>query len=152
MHTDFRKLVHEIEILAHQLARQYDFEHLDGPQGTTLQFLSDHDQKNIYQKDIEEFHQISKSAASHLVKRMEKNNFIQTSTLPEDKRHKIIQLTDLGYEKSVMMDQFFTLLKDLIFADIPQADLDHFDRTLQLIEQNIINANQTLESEEEIND
>ncbi|MGZ7126070.1 MarR family transcriptional regulator, partial [Streptococcus pyogenes] len=78
------------------MAKQHGVEHLAGPQGKVLIYLGNNKDKEIFVKDIEAQLKVSKSVASNLVKRMEKNGFIETIPSSTDKRFKQVVMTDLA--------------------------------------------------------
>lgn len=67
-----RILVNQLEKYLDRYAKEYDVEHLAGPQGHLVMHLYKHPDKDMSIKDAEEILHISKSVASNLVKRMEK--------------------------------------------------------------------------------
>ncbi len=71
--ADFRNLLNQIEQISETIAKEYDVEHLAGPQGWALRFIAERSEAETFVKDIEAELKISKSVASNLVKRMEKN-------------------------------------------------------------------------------
>lgn len=70
--ADFRNLLNQIEQISETIAKEYDVEHLAGPQGWALRFIAERSEVETFVKDIEAELRISKSVASNLVKRMEK--------------------------------------------------------------------------------
>lgn len=70
--ADFRNLLNQIEQISETIAKEYDVEHLAGPQGWALRFIAERSDLETFVKDIEAELKISKSVASNLVKRMEK--------------------------------------------------------------------------------
>ncbi|MBF6626608.1 MarR family transcriptional regulator [Aerococcaceae bacterium zg-BR9] len=120
-----------------QLAIKHDAENLDGPQGAVLFFLHTHRGVEIVQKHIEQFLSIQKSAASGLIKRMEKNGFISVQPHPNDKRYKLIAITELGEQKYETIIDFLATTEDLITDGISSQDLALFKKVLQKIKKNV---------------
>ena len=65
--------------------------------------------KDIYQKDIEKLLNIRRSTTTEILNVMEKNNFVKRIESSDDKRKKIITLSDKGkyyvgeFEKSIFI-------------------------------------------------
>ena len=112
--ADLRELTHQIEQISDEIARKYNLEHLAGPQGHVLVFLSKHQDQEIFVKDIEKELQISKSVTSNLVKRMVKNGFIQVLPSQADKRYKQIVLAQAGKDKLPLLQECRRIL-NIIF-------------------------------------
>ena len=98
--SEFREFINTMESRVQELGKVHGVEHLAGPQGFAVKYLSDNQDKEIFIKDIEKRLCISKSVASNLVKRMEKNGFVELVTSDKDKRYKYVHLTDLGKKKA----------------------------------------------------
>ncbi|WP_449454179.1 MarR family winged helix-turn-helix transcriptional regulator, partial [Streptococcus suis] len=97
--AELRELTYPVEQISEAIAKKYDLQHLSGPQGHVLVFLHCHQDRDIFVKDIEKELQISKSVTSNLVKRMEKNGFIEVIASNTDKRCKQVVLTSAGKAK-----------------------------------------------------
>lgn len=104
--ADFRNLLNQIEQISETIAKEYDVEHLAGPQGWALRFIAERSEAETFVKDIEAELKISKSVASNLVKRMEKNGFIQVLPSQFDKRYKQLVLTEKGQGKICHLKAF----------------------------------------------
>ena len=74
--SEFREFINTMESRVQELGKVHGVEHLAGPQGFAVKYLSDNQDKEIFIKDIEKRLCISKSVASNLVKRMEKNGVV----------------------------------------------------------------------------
>lgn len=101
-----RHLLNQIEQVCDDIAIRYGVQHLAGPQGFVLLYLDKHRDEDIFVKDIEAKLQISKSVASNLVKRMEKNGFISVVASEADKRYKKLSLTEEGINKLAPLQAF----------------------------------------------
>ena len=78
--SEFREFINTMESRVQELGKAYGVEHLAGPQGFAVRYLFENQDKEIFIKDIEKRLSISKSVASNLVKRMEKNGFVELVT------------------------------------------------------------------------
>ena len=113
-------------------------ENLAGPQGFAVLYLRENEDKEVFIKDIERKLKISKSVTSNLIKRMEKNGFIEVVPSEVDKRYKRVVLTELGKAKSKGIDAFHTAIHKQIFDGISREELEIsgrvFDRILKNLE------------------
>lgn len=145
MHSDqprdpfsyYRDFINSIESRVQQLARDYGVEHLSGPQGFTVMYLSEHADEEIFIKDIEKKLKISKSVASNLVKRMEKNGFIQLVPSQKDKRYKSVRLTELGEERAQAVKVFHEAIHQQFLEGINPEELKIAQKVFTQIRHNL---------------
>lgn len=137
MHVDIKKVVKEIELFMKKEAQKLNLEHLDGPQGQVVCFLAQQKDKETYQKHIEEALSLDKSVASRLLKRMEKNEFIQIVSDKKDKRLKRLLLTSKGLEKSKQVQQFFDIILTKMLNHVAQEDITTVFKVFEQIETNL---------------
>lgn len=138
IHCQLKRIRTDFDSFASQLAKDYDVEHLAGPQGQTLGYLYHHQDKEVFIKDIMSHVEISKSVASNLVKRMEKNGFIALVSSEKDKRYKQLVLTELGQLKAERLKSFFQTLEDSLLKDISPDDLTVAWQVISQIHRNIL--------------
>ena len=67
---------------------------LTGPQGLVLGYLYDHQEHDIFQKDIEAAFNVRRSSATGLLQCLEANGFIERVSVAYDARLKKIVLTE----------------------------------------------------------
>ena len=101
---------------------------------TKLQHNQD---KEIFIKDIEKRLCISKSVASNLVKRMEKNGFVELVTSDKDKRYKYVHLTDLGKKKARDVKHFREAIHEQLLEGISKEDAETAFRVFHQIRKNL---------------
>lgn len=121
--SEFRDFINLIENRIDVLAKSYGVEHLAGPQGFTVLYLWKHQDQEIFIKDIEKCLKVSKSVASNLIKRMEKNGFVEVIPSLEDRRFKQLVLTKLGFEKAQKAQDFHDAIHQQILDGIDKDDL-----------------------------
>ena len=134
---ELRRVLHQLEHISDKIAKEHGVEHLAGPQGHVLTFLCHNKDKEIFVKDIEAELRISKSVASNLVKRMEKNGFIQTVPSCSDKRYKQVVLTELGQAKSGLLVSWHQEMAETLFKGIPKEDFKSMIRIIEQLKENI---------------
>ncbi|EHJ51621.1 MarR family winged helix-turn-helix transcriptional regulator [Streptococcus macacae] len=135
----FRILLNTIENRVQEISKGYDIESLAGPQGSTVVFLLKNQDQELFIKDIEKELQVSKSVASNLVKRMQKNGFVKIIPSLSDKRRKQVVLTPFGLEKAKEMQFFLNDIYDAVLADIKPEELAVAKKVFRQIQSNLEN-------------
>lgn len=135
--AELRRILHQLEHLSDEIAKQHGVEHLAGPQGHVLSYLGNNQDKEIFVKDIEMELRISKSVASNLVKRMEKNGFIQIVPSRLDKRYKQVALTKLGLDKLEPLMSWHLEMAGTLFKGIPKEDFRSMIQMIERLKENI---------------
>ena len=74
-----------------QFARQYD---LTGNQMAVIDYITNHADQEVFQRDIEHEFEIQRSTTTVLLQRMEKKGLIERHTSSKDARQKAVILTD----------------------------------------------------------
>ncbi|MGT2935632.1 MarR family winged helix-turn-helix transcriptional regulator [Streptococcus castoreus] len=136
--ADLRELTHQVEQISEEIAKKYNIEHLAGPQGHVLAFLSRSQGREIFVKDIEKELQISKSVTSHLVKRMEKNGFIKVIPSHADKRYKQVVLAQAGRDKLPLLQECRKDVEQYFFKEITQEELLTVKKVIQQLKENML--------------
>lgn len=136
---EFKKVGHLIRLLVEREAKKRGFEFFAGPQGQVLVFLSDREKegKVTLIRDIEQELHISKSVASNLIKRMEKNGFIYIEPSPTDKRAKFVYSTDSVKVILKDMKQFFEEVDQSLVAGVSEEELAIFFKVMHQFYENI---------------
>ncbi len=111
---------------------------LTGMQHAIIYFVSDTSkQPEYFQKDIEMEFNISRSTASGLLKRMEKNGLILRETAESDTRLKKIILTDKALEVNQSAAEEILELEGKILTGITREELTAFFQVIEKVNQNI---------------
>lgn len=135
--SDFREIINAMESRVQELGKVHGVEHLAGPQGFAVRYLFENQDKEIFIKDIEKRLSISKSVASNLVKRMEKNGFVELVTSDKDKRYKYVHLTDLGKKKAQDVGHFREAIHEQLLEGISKEDAETAFRVFHQIHKNL---------------
>lgn len=135
--AELRRILHQLEHLSDQIAKQYGVEHLAGPQGHVLSYLGKNQDQEIFVKDIEAELCISKSVTSNLIKRMVKNGFIQILPSRTDKRYKQVVLTEFGQKKLGPLLSWHQEMVGSLFKGVPQEDFKAMMRITHQLKENI---------------
>ncbi|MDQ0222048.1 MarR family winged helix-turn-helix transcriptional regulator [Streptococcus moroccensis] len=137
--SDMRAILTQLESICEELAIKKDVQHLSGPQGRVLIYLSHHKEEAIFVKDIEQELKISKSVASNLVKRMVKNDFITIIPSEVDKRCKQVVLTTKGTAKIQLLKEFHEEVVEQLFQGISWDDMKLVHQVVKRLQENITN-------------
>ncbi|MEW6857776.1 MarR family transcriptional regulator [Streptococcus iniae] len=135
--AELRELTHQIEHICEETARKYDITHLAGSQGHVLVFLERNQEKEIFVKDIEKELQISKSVSSNLVKRMEKNGFIEVVPSKTDKRYKQIVLSAEGKSKIPVLQECRMDIEHYFLKGISKEDMKTVGKVIMQLRKNM---------------
>ena len=104
-------------------------------QGRVLKIVHGESGK-VTQKDIEDFLFVSHPATRGIIKRLEEKGYIFTATDKEDKRHKVLFITDCGKAKAEAIESVVSKEKTP-FDAIDDSDREDFKRILRKIIANI---------------
>lgn len=135
--SQFRDFINLMENRVRDFAESYGVENLAGPQGFVVMYLGENLDKEIFIKDIEKKLRISKSVTSCLIKRMEKNQFIQVIPSKTDNRYKQVILTEFGKSKAQDIQRFFDELHKQILAGVSSEELEIAHRVFERILKNL---------------
>lgn len=136
---ELKKIGHLIHLMVEREAKKRGFEFSAGPQGQVLRFLSHREKegKVTLIRDVEQELHISKSVASSLIKRMEKNGFIYLEPSPTDKRAKYVYLTDSVKANLNDMKQFFEEVEQSLVAGVSEEELSTFFKVMHQFYENM---------------
>lgn len=136
---EFKKVGHLIHLLVEREAKKRGFEFFAGPQGQVLVFLSHREKegKVTLIRDIDQELHISKSVASNLIKRMERNGFIYIEPSPTDKRAKFVFLADSVKANLKDMKLFFEEVDQSLVAGVSEEELTIFFKVMQQFYENM---------------
>lgn len=104
-----------------------------------IEYILNNNQKEIYQKDLENILKLRRATVSGVLKTMEKNKLIERITYEEDTRAKRIVLNDKAKEIFYEAEKKVKKLEEIITKDISESDLDIFCKVIEKMEKNIDN-------------
>ena len=112
-------------------------EEATGKNGWIIVFLAEHQNQDIFQRDIERIFSIRRSTVSNILKLMEKKGFIRREPVENDGRLKRLVLTKQAMDiYNLLMDQLTE--KELILRrNISDEELETFFSILTKIQNNI---------------
>mgnify|MGYP003610534927 CR=1 FL=1 len=123
-----------IEADANKALEQYG---ITFSQARVLSFLIKSQDKVIIQKDIEEFLELKHPTVIGILQRMEAKGIIVSSVDPQDKRQKIITLTDSAFELEKRIADHVEDAEQRMAEGMTKEELDEIKRLLHKVYKNI---------------
>ncbi|WP_279160966.1 MarR family winged helix-turn-helix transcriptional regulator [Thomasclavelia cocleata] len=110
---------------------------LTGPQGLVLGYLYDHQDYDIFQKDIEATFNVRRSSATGLLKSLETNGFIERVSVVYDARLKKIILTEKAYEFKESLEKCIQKMEAILVKDLEPQEIEDLIRIMNKIKNNL---------------
>lgn len=107
-------------------------------QCATMHFLRAHQEKDVFQKDLEAFFSISGATATNILKVMEKNELIRREPVPSDARLKKLVLTEKGIAFDDASRENIVRLEEGMKKGFTEEELTIFREYLDRMTQNIV--------------
>ena len=110
---------------------------LTGPQGLVLGYLYDHQDIDIFQKDIEATFNIRRSTATGLLQCLEGNGFVKRVSVDYDARLKKIVLTTKAHEFKELLESHIQKMEEILVKDLEPQEVDDLIRIIGKIKKNL---------------
>jgi Transcriptional regulators len=141
MHTEhigfqIRTLSNIINRKVNQMISEEE-DNLTAHQSWVLNYMTQHMEQDIMQRDIEKQFSIRRSTASHMLQLMEKSGYIQRVSVPDDARMKKLIITEKGLEAQKRMKDRIRRFEEMLQADLSSEELEHLRTLLKKLEENI---------------
>lgn len=118
--------------------RMHDVDHITGLQSWIIGFLDQtSQQRDVFQKDIELLCDISPSAATALLQRMEKSGWIVREPLSGDARWKRIILTQKAYDLGDRVIEKMKEVEEEAKKNLTAEEIESFMRIAEKITNNL---------------
>lgn len=129
--SEIRHVGRKINILSHKIKRRIGKVGLEygisTMQAKILGFIyNNSEDKDIFQKSIEEEFDIRRSSVTSVLTLMEKNELIKRVSVSEDARLKKIILTDKGIEVNKLVYREIFEIERVIYESLSKEELDSF--------------------------
>ncbi|MGN0570556.1 MAG: MarR family winged helix-turn-helix transcriptional regulator, partial [Candidatus Fimenecus sp.] len=105
-------------------------------QSRILAFLNERS-GSASQKEIEIFLEVSHPTVVGLVSRMEQKGFVTSAFDPQDKRNKIITLTQVAVDTSKEMEQMIDMNEQKMLRTLSEAEIATLEKVLAVIYRNL---------------
>lgn len=139
-----RSVGFEFKVISNLIKRQIDksaniqyLDSLTGTNGWIIGFLAENDNKEIFQRDLEEQFSIRRSTASSILKLMEAKGFIIRIPVAYDARLKRIVLTQKSYEIHEVISKDMEKIELKLINGLSEEELSVFFRVVDKIKNNI---------------
>lgn len=106
-------------------------------QARILDYILDHREDNIYQKDLEKVLNLRRATVSEVLKTMEKKGLIIRETNPNDARSKKIILLEPDDKKHYLIKSNIKKLEEVLCENISKEELESFSLTLEKMQTNL---------------
>ena len=104
--------------LKHYLHQAAEAEGISGSQSRILHFLAkESKQRNIYQKDVEDFFCLRRSTVTQTIQSMEKNGLVVRCSVSQDARLKKLTLTPKGEELEVRIHKRVLEMEQVLLSE-----------------------------------
>ena len=131
-----RTLSNIINLKVNQMISEEE-DNLTAHQSWVLNYMTQHMEQDIMQRDIEKQFSIRRSTASHMLQLMEKSGYIQRVSVPDDARMKKLIITEKGLEAQKRMKDRIRRFEEMLQADLSSEELEHLRTLLKKLEENI---------------
>ncbi len=106
--------------------------------GWIIRFLYQHQDTDVFQRDIEQQFSIGRSAVTSILQQMEKKGLIIRTSVEYDARLKKVELTELGINDHVRMEELADSIDADLIQGISEEDQQLFLQIIQRIEDNLL--------------
>ena len=111
---------------------------MSGAQGNILNFILVEGQKHsIYQKDIEKYFGICRSALTNIIQTLEKKGYICRASVANDARLKKVMLTEKGRENHEKLGEIFQKMDAQLEEGITEGELHAFMHVIDKVYYNM---------------
>lgn len=112
-------------------------EEATGKNGWIIAFLAEHQNQDVFQKDIEKIFSIRRSTVSNILKLMEKKGYIRREPVENDARLKRLVLTRQAMDIYNLLMEQLNEKEQMLRKNISDEELETFFRILTKIQNNI---------------
>ena len=130
----FRRISHAAKKDTDNYLKQWE---LTMSQAMILEYLNNSPDEELTQKAIEQHFNLQHPTVSGILKRLEKNGFIRTSTNVADHRVKDIFMTDKALQIDTRAKQHQTDVETLLVKDFTPAEIKTLRGLLNRVQHNI---------------
>ena len=126
-------LSHMIRWLTHQYAGE-DGEHSGaGMYGWLIGFMYDNQDKDIFQRDLQQQFSVRRSTMTGILQAMEREGMITRSSVPWDARLKKIQLTEKAIDRQEKFQKTIAAIEDRVSSGLTPEEKETFIRLCEKI-------------------
>lgn len=112
-------------------------ESVTGIHGWVIGYLYNHQNCDVYQKDIEEKFSIRRSTATAILQRMEKNDLIVRCAVAHDARLKKLELTDKAIKVQEQIEAEIADFENRLVQGITDEEIEMFFKVADKFKKNL---------------
>ena len=127
-----RGIHHKMELL-----KQESGDDLTFVQSYTLHYLYDHQQEDVYQKDIEKILNVRRSTATEILNVLERDGYIERHSIASDRRLKKLVLTEKAIRLHESMVKNIERIETMLKTSISEEELTIFFKVMNQMYENI---------------
>ena len=134
----------ELHSIGNMIKRQVDnlgsiryADQLTGTNGWIIAYLYHHQDQDIFQKDIEETFEVTRSTASKVITLMEKKGMIIRTSVPHDARLKKLTLTPLALETQASITKDIQQFEKQLINGLSDQEISTMLHCLEQIKKNL---------------
>ena len=105
--------------------------------GWILRYLYEHQDAEIYQKDIEKYFGICRSGVTNIIQALEKKGLVCRASVESDARLKKVMLTEAGRESHEKLGEIFKRMDAELEEGITEEELQAFLRVTHKVHLNL---------------
>ena len=140
-----KNVIYEVKSLENAISRYIfsnakESKHISPPspmQGMIMRYLIENQNKEVYQRELEDVFKVRKASISGVLQTMEKRNIIKKVPSKKDGRTNKIILTDTAVRKNEEMAKTFVDLENKLTKNISEEDLKTFYKVMHQMRTNI---------------
>lgn len=141
MSSKRKNIGNKIQKLSHLMVqlknRRMEHVGLTQQQANVINYLYNHPDQDIYQKDIAAHLALKNSSVTSLIANLEKNGFLTKVADETDARHKKIVLTDRACSEHLVCLDYVNAIEDRMLAGMSPEELETFNDLLRRAISNI---------------
>ena len=120
-------------------SHKQEIDQITGTNAWIIFFLSDHQDQDVFQRDLEKHFHVTRSTVSKVLQLMEEKGFIKRESVTHDARLKKLSLTQKSMEILKMVRQDQQELEKRLIRGFTQEELDVLRAYLRRLKENMQN-------------
>lgn len=105
--------------------------------GWIIRYLYEHQDEDVYQRDLEQNFSIRRSTVTGIIQLMEKKGYICRESVKQDARLKRVRLTPKGISTHEEIEEMISRMENHILRGIEKEDMNIFYKVLYQIRENV---------------
>lgn len=105
--------------------------------GWIIRYLYTNQDKDVFQKDIEQYFSIGRSTVTNIIQLMEKKGYIARESVEHDARLKKVVLTEKGIDNCEMIENLVSNLDTRLVEGITDEELYVFYSVIEKLKRNL---------------